>query len=51
MKEKATLSLESKIDIKEFKQFKEGEELFRNTFEQAAVGTAHVGTIGNFIRI
>jgi len=32
-------------------RLKEPEELFRNTFEQAAVGITHVGIDGNFIRI
>ena len=41
----------NKSDISKLTQPKESEELYRNTFEHAAVGIAHVRTNGNFIRI
>lgn len=51
MKSNTSPKLENKSDITELTQLKESEELFRNTFEQAAVGIAHVSLVGNFIRI
>jgi len=51
MKNSTKPSLGSNNKIKELDPCKDNEELFRNTFEQAAVGLAHVGVDGNFIRI
>jgi PAS domain S-box-containing protein len=51
MKKRTNLNLENKSGITELKQLKESEERFRNTFEQAAVGIAHVGPDAKFIRI
>lgn len=51
MKSSASLKLENESDLMNLNRLKESEELFRNTFEQVAVGIAHVGTNGNFIRI
>ena len=51
MKKRTNPNLENKSGITELTQLKESEERFRNTFEQAAVGIAHVGPDGNFIRI
>lgn len=44
-------NIENESDYKQLSQLKESEKLFRSTFEQAAVGIAHVGTNGNFIQI
>ena len=49
MKKKTNFSLESKIDIKEFKKLKESEKLFRKIFEEASAGIVHVSLNGNFI--
>lgn len=51
MKKRTDPNLENKSDITELTQLKESEKLFRKTFEQAAVGIAHVRLDGNFIRI
>jgi len=51
MKNRTKPSLESNNEIKELDLFKDNEELFRKTFEEAAAGIAHVGLDGNFIRI
>ncbi|MCK5105444.1 MAG: PAS domain S-box protein, partial [Cyclobacteriaceae bacterium] len=51
MKDRTKPNFVNKSDITELTQLKESEERFRNTFEQAAVGIAHVRLDGNFIRI
>lgn len=51
MKKLLVNNFENESAFKELTQLEESEERFRNTFEQAAVGIAHVGTKGNFIRI
>ena len=51
MKKRISPNLDNESAIKELTKLQESEELFRSTFEQAAVGIAHVGTNGNFIRI
>ena len=50
VKEETNFSLESKMDIKEFKKLKESEALFRKIFEQASAGIVHVSLNGNFIQ-
>lgn len=51
MKERLNSNNVNKPGITELTQLKESEERFRNTFEQAAVGIAHVSLNSNFIRI
>lgn len=51
MKNSTNPKRENESNLKELTQLKESEEPFRNTFEQAAVGIAHVRLDGNFIRI
>ena len=51
MKKGINPNLENESDFKELILLKESEERFRNTFEKAAVGIAHVGVEGNFIQI
>ena len=51
MKKSTAPNLEDESDFKELTKLQESEELFRKTFEQAAVGIAHVNLNGNFIRI
>ena len=51
MKKNTHPKVENESDLFDLNRLKESEELFRSTFEQAAVGIAHVGTNGNFIRI
>jgi PAS domain S-box-containing protein len=51
MKNGTNPKVKNKSDIIELTQHEESEGLFRNTFEQAADGIAHVGTNSNFIRV
>ena len=51
MKSSASLKLENESDLMNLNRLKEGEKLFQKTFEQAAVGIAHVSLVGIFIRI
>ncbi len=51
MKNSTNPKLENESDFKEPTQPKESEDLFQKTFEQAAVGIAHVSLVGNFMRI
>jgi len=51
MKKGISPNLENESDFKELIQLKESEERYRNTFEKAAVGIAHVGIEGNFTQI
>jgi hypothetical protein len=51
MKMSTKMGLEGKKGSISLAKLKEGEKRFRVTFEQAAGGIAHVGTIDNFIRI
>ena len=43
--------LKINLILSNYHSLKKIEELFINTFEQAAFGIAHVGTNGNFIQI
>lgn len=47
--EQARTELQERIQIE--KDLRESEERFRNTFEQAAVGIAHLSSDGHFIRL
>jgi len=51
MKKRISPNLENESDFKELIQLEESEDQFRNTFEQAAVGIAHVGPDGNFLQV
>jgi len=51
MKKKSNPDLRNKSDNKELIQLKESEELILNTFEQTAVGIAHVAHVGDFVKI
>jgi len=51
MKKKSNPDLGNKSDNKALIQLKESKELFQTTFEQAAVGIAHVAPDRDFVKI